>query len=145
MTSRSEDTLAHRISRVLADRIIAGQIEPGARLRQDHIAEEFGASHVPVREAFRHLESRGLAVSEPRRGDWVEFRDEDGHTSRERLNWISPQRGILLFSNHRAAKAISIAPEALARQIRDEKAWIVQQEAIFERALSGALDSIKAN
>ncbi|WP_374635052.1 GntR family transcriptional regulator [Paracoccus sp. (in: a-proteobacteria)] len=68
MTSRSEDTLAHRISRVLADRIIAGQIEPGARLRQDHIAEEFGASHVPVREAFRRLEAQGLAVSEPRKG-----------------------------------------------------------------------------
>ena len=68
MTSRSEDTLAHRISRVLADRIIAGEIEPGARLRQDHIAEEFGASHVPVREAFRRLEAQGLAVSEPRKG-----------------------------------------------------------------------------
>jgi DNA-binding GntR family transcriptional regulator len=65
---KKEDTLAVRISRVLADRIIAGDIEPGARLRQDHIAEEFGASHVPVREAFRRLEAQGLAVSEPRRG-----------------------------------------------------------------------------
>ena len=36
---KKEDTLAVRISRVLADRIIAGYIEPGARLRQDHIAE----------------------------------------------------------------------------------------------------------
>ena len=61
-------TLAVRISRTLAERIIAGDIEPGSRLRQDHIAEEFGASHVPVREAFRRLEAQGLAVSEPRRG-----------------------------------------------------------------------------
>jgi len=68
MSARSEDTLAVRISRTLAERIIAGEIEPGARLRQDHIAEEFGASHVPVREAFRRLEAQGLAVSEPRRG-----------------------------------------------------------------------------
>ncbi|MEH3145261.1 MAG: GntR family transcriptional regulator [Methylobacterium frigidaeris] len=68
MSARSEDTLAIRISRTLADRIIAGEIEPGARLRQDHIAEEFGASHVPVREAFRRLEAQGLAVSLPRRG-----------------------------------------------------------------------------
>lgn len=79
-----------------------------------------------------------------KRGDWIEFRDEDGNTHRERLNWISPQRGILLFSNHRAAKAISIAPDALVRQIRDNKAAIVQPEAIFERALSGALDSLNA-
>lgn len=68
MSARSQETLAARISRTLADRIIAGEIEPGARLRQDHVAEEFGASHVPVREAFRRLEAQGLAVSEPRRG-----------------------------------------------------------------------------
>ncbi|WP_018390420.1 GntR family transcriptional regulator [Ancylobacter sp. FA202] len=68
MSVKSEETLAARISRALADRIIAGDIEPGSRLRQDHIAEEFGASHVPVREAFRRLEAQGLAVSEPRRG-----------------------------------------------------------------------------
>jgi DNA-binding GntR family transcriptional regulator len=63
-----DDTIAGRISRALADRIVSGEIEPGARLRQDHIAQEFGASHVPVREAFRRLEAQGLVVSEPRRG-----------------------------------------------------------------------------
>lgn len=89
------------------------------------------------REIFRQ-------VSELKRGDWVEFVDEDGKRNRERLNWISPQRGILLFSNHRSSKAISIAPEALARQIRDDKAAIVQDEAIFERALNGALESVNA-
>lgn len=65
---RPEETVAARISRILADRIIMGEIAPGSRLRQDHIAEEFGASHVPVREAFRRLEAQGLAVSEPRKG-----------------------------------------------------------------------------
>jgi len=68
MTITTEDTIANRISRVLADRIITGVLEPGSKLRQDHIAEEFGASHVPVREAFRRLEAQGLAVSETRRG-----------------------------------------------------------------------------
>ena len=77
------------------------------------------------------------------RTDWVEF-IEDGQTNRERLNWISPQRGILLFSNHRSAKAISITPDALARQIRGGKAAIIHEEAIFERALNGALESINA-
>lgn len=83
-------------------------------------------------------------VSDLRRGDWVEFRDDEGNSNRERLTWISPQRGILLFSNHRSAKAISIAPDALARQIRDGKAAIVREEPIFERALSGALESMNA-
>jgi DNA-binding GntR family transcriptional regulator len=68
MSTAKDDPVSVRISRALAERIIAGDVEPGARLRQDHIAEEFGASHVPVREAFRLLESQGLVVSEPRRG-----------------------------------------------------------------------------
>ena len=89
------------------------------------------------REIFRQ-------VAELKRGDWVEFCDAEGHKNRERLNWISPQRGILLFSNHRSAKAISIAPEALVRQIRDGNATILLEEAIFERALSDALESISA-
>ena len=120
------------------DLLVTRSIDNGVEVEEVMLVGASPIWRADDREIYRQ-------VSELRRGDWVEFRDEDGHTSRERLNWISPQRGILLFSNHRAAKAISIAPEALARQIRDEKAWIVQQEAIFERALSGALDSIKAN
>lgn len=65
---REDGTLAGQIARVLADRIVAGEIAPGTRLRQDHVAAEFRASHVPVREAFRRLEARGLVQSEPRRG-----------------------------------------------------------------------------
>lgn len=56
MSPAKSEPLAVRISRELASRIISGQIEAGARLRQDHFAEEFGSSHVPVREAFRRLE-----------------------------------------------------------------------------------------
>lgn len=68
MTTAREDTIAVRISRALAERIISGALAPGEKLRQDAIAEEFGASHVPVREAFRRLEAQGLVASEPRRG-----------------------------------------------------------------------------
>ena len=58
-------TVSDVVPQPLAERIIAGTIEPGSRLRQDHIAEEFETSHVPVREAFRRLEAQGLAISEP--------------------------------------------------------------------------------
>ncbi len=62
------ETTAERIAGHLAERIVAGGLEPGAALRQDHLAAEFGASHVPVREALAMLCARGLAVSVPRRG-----------------------------------------------------------------------------
>ncbi|QGZ35533.1 GntR family transcriptional regulator [Stappia indica] len=68
MATPTDETISDRIARVLADRIISGEIRPGVRLRQDHVATEFGTSHVPVREAFRALQTQGLAESEPWRG-----------------------------------------------------------------------------
>ena len=61
-------SLTSRIAGKLSQRILTGDLAPGAAVRQDHVAAEFGASHVPVREAFRTLEAQGLLVSEPRRG-----------------------------------------------------------------------------
>jgi len=63
-----DQSISGRIARELADRIISGALAPGSPLRQDHVAEELGASHVPVREAFRKLEAQGLVVSKPRCG-----------------------------------------------------------------------------
>jgi len=61
-------SVADRIAWALSERIVTGVLAPGMPVRQDHIAAEFRASHVPVREAFRKLEAQGLLVSEPRRG-----------------------------------------------------------------------------
>src|SRR5579871_1535113 len=61
-------TVAARIAEAIAERIIAGTLKPDMPLRQDHVAREFNASHVPVREAFRQLEAQHLVVALPRRG-----------------------------------------------------------------------------
>jgi DNA-binding GntR family transcriptional regulator len=68
LQAEDDRSLAGLIARALAERIVSGDIAPGQRLRQDHVAAEFRASHVPVREAFRRLEAQGLVESEPRRG-----------------------------------------------------------------------------
>lgn len=65
------------ISAALTKRIVQGHLRPGDKLRQDHIAKEFGASHVPVREALLHLVGRGLAISLPRQGVRVAPLDPD--------------------------------------------------------------------
>lgn len=62
------ETTAQRIARSLAERIVQGTLAPGVALRQDRIAEEFEASHVPAREAFQLLRAQGLVVRESRRG-----------------------------------------------------------------------------
>lgn len=62
------ETVAERIANVLGEKIVSGELPPGTPLRQDRVAEEFEASHVPAREAFQLLRTRGLVISEPRRG-----------------------------------------------------------------------------
>lgn len=68
MPSHDNPTTAGRIAELIGQRIISGALHPNAPLRQDHIAREFSASHVPVREAFRQLEAQQLVVAAPRRG-----------------------------------------------------------------------------
>src|SRR5271163_4857099 len=50
------------------DRILAGTYAPGAALRQDILASEFGTSKIPVREALVQLQSEGLVDIFPNRG-----------------------------------------------------------------------------
>ena len=57
--------------------ILSGVIAPGARLRQEELAELFGTSRIPVREALRALEYEGLVASEPHRGFTVTTLDAD--------------------------------------------------------------------
>lgn len=57
--------------------ILAGVLPPGARLRQEELADVFGTSRIPVREALRALEYEGLVTSEPHRGSTVATLDAD--------------------------------------------------------------------
>ena len=49
-------------------RIVAGDYEPGARLKERDICSELAVSRTPVREALRQLAAEGLVTIEPRRG-----------------------------------------------------------------------------
>jgi DNA-binding GntR family transcriptional regulator len=48
--------------------ILAGELAPGTRLKEEAAAERLGVSRLPIREAFRRLEAEGLLQAAPRRG-----------------------------------------------------------------------------
>ncbi|HWH98155.1 MAG TPA: GntR family transcriptional regulator [Pseudolysinimonas sp.] len=60
-----------RIAGELRDAILNGEYAPGARIRQEDLAERYGASRVPVREALRMLEAEGLLTLVANTGAWV--------------------------------------------------------------------------
>ena len=48
--------------------ILTGQLKPGERLMEVHLANKLGVSRTPIREAIRKLELEGLVVMVPRKG-----------------------------------------------------------------------------
>ncbi len=61
-------TKADAVYEALQNAIISGHLQPGEHLRQEEVAEQWGVSQTPVREAFRRLESEGLVEYEANRG-----------------------------------------------------------------------------
>ncbi|MFJ8136493.1 GntR family transcriptional regulator [Streptomyces sp. NPDC096013] len=57
--------LRDRAYEAIRDAIVAGEIEPGAVVRDAELAERLGLSRAPVREAFSRLVDDGLLESKP--------------------------------------------------------------------------------
>lgn len=55
----------------LRDEILDGRLPAGSRLLETELAERFGVSRGPVRDALNELARQGLAVDQPRRGTFV--------------------------------------------------------------------------
>jgi DNA-binding GntR family transcriptional regulator len=63
--------LSQQIANSLKEDILSGKYPPGVRIRQEDIAEQFGASRSPVREALRILEAEGLINLVAHTGAWI--------------------------------------------------------------------------
>ncbi|QRG06208.1 GntR family transcriptional regulator [Xanthobacter dioxanivorans] len=68
---REAGVRSHAIAADLRAGILDGLFTPGTRVRQEELAERYGTSRIPVREALRDLESEGLVVLVPNSGAWI--------------------------------------------------------------------------
>ncbi|MER7797054.1 GntR family transcriptional regulator [Microbacterium sp. NPDC096154] len=99
-------SLTDRLTDDLRTRILTGSLEPGSIVVEPRLAEKFGVSKTPVREALGRLTSEGLVIVLPKKGYRVRpmgLRDvEEVLTMRE------------LLEPHACAEAASrITPEEL--------------------------------
>lgn len=111
---------SERLVEEIQRRILVGEIAIGAHLRHGPLAEEFGVSRTPVREALRVLHARGIVEIEPHKGARVR-----GHSPRD-LRELGLVR----------AELEGLAAESAAQHIRDDQlerlqgAWIGYRDAI---------------
>ena len=66
-----------RVRDLLEEAILEGELKPGERLRAEALAQRFGTSRTPIREALLQLEAHGLVEVEPNRGAVVKTFDRD--------------------------------------------------------------------
>ena len=64
-------TQTDRLAEAIAEAVVTGEFPPGSRLDENGLAERYGVSRTPVREALRQLATTGLIDLKPRRGATV--------------------------------------------------------------------------
>ncbi|UQZ88971.1 GntR family transcriptional regulator [Deltaproteobacteria bacterium Smac51] len=71
MQAIEKTTLSDKITRLLRENIVSGQLPAGHQLKQEELSERFGVSMSALREALRTLSSDGLVTMMPNRGAQV--------------------------------------------------------------------------
>jgi DNA-binding GntR family transcriptional regulator len=72
--------LYEEVAELLRQRIFARELAPGSWIDEMRLAEEYGISRTPLREALKVLATEGLVTMKMRRGAYVtEVNDKDQH------------------------------------------------------------------
>lgn len=64
-------SVTDRASERLRRAIMLGELQPGERLKAQHLAKEYGISTTPINQALQRLELEGLVMRTPLRGSRV--------------------------------------------------------------------------
>jgi DNA-binding GntR family transcriptional regulator len=131
------------IIRELRDEILNGRLRPGERIHQQAVAERFGTSRLPVREALRHLQNEGLVVVHPNAGARVARLDAaelaEVYVLRERLE---PMAVALSAPRLGAAELETMHAEAGWMERNDperrEAEWLAHDRAFHMASFAGA-------
>ena len=104
------------IAERLRQSILDGRLQAGDRLIEAELADEFGTSRGPVREAFRELAREGLVVELPRRGTVVSTLTEhdlsEVYSVREALD-IAASRVVIAGASDADVRGLEIHLDAL--------------------------------
>lgn len=77
-----------------------------------------------------------------KRGSWIEFTQEDGSPARAKLTWVSPRRGIYLFTNRHGQRAISIGANGLSAKLQSGEVKIIDDVPLMDRAVGRLMERL---
>jgi DNA-binding GntR family transcriptional regulator len=119
--------------------IVAGEIRPGERVRQDEVAERLGVSLAPVREALAVLEQEGQVSYQPRRGYAVTELDlgdlREIYALRELIEARAARHALPLLDAEALDRVAQAARECVAAADRGDVAAELEANRRFHFAL----------
>lgn len=120
----------------ILDAIDEGVYPPGARLLETELADTFGVSRTPVREALRRLESQGVVTHEARKGAVVASLDYNQlgelYTVREVMEGLAAR----LAARHASAAEVQLLRDMIARDRQEtDPGKLAQANKRFHRQL----------
>jgi len=122
-----------RVRDLLEEAILEGDLKPGERLRAEALAQRFGTSRTPIREALLQLEAQGLVDVEPNRGAVVRSFDRDDLQDLYELRALLEPHAASL-----AASRISEADIERLAELCEAEDQIVANEAFHRIILEAA-------
>ena len=102
ISSKQGQTARGLVYTQLRRSIVMGHRRPGERLNMHALAEDFGVSVTPVREALQMLDREGLVSTKPRSGHFVTHL-----TLKQLLDWLELREILELGAVERAATRIT--------------------------------------
>jgi hypothetical protein len=122
------------------DPAIEREVVPAGDIQVEEIRLRAPRGAAQVRNVF----TRTGIWTNLQRGTWVEFAPTGGAGMRARLTWISPNKGVYLFTNPLSSTAaLSISPEALAEEMRRGEARIIDDAPLVARAVDSMLATLR--
>jgi DNA-binding GntR family transcriptional regulator len=109
-------SVVDQVHEELLQRIVAGELPPGSRLRQEALAEELGVSRTPLREALARLVSEGLVDFAPNRGATVARRDFGDMEQAWRARLVLEPGAARMAAERRDPEEIARMREIVGRQ-----------------------------
>ena len=138
-------TTAQHAVESLRRAIVAGELRPGERVRQDEVAERLGVSLAPIREALAVLEQEGQVTYRPRRGYVVTELDladlRELYELRELLEERAARRAQPLLDEDALERIELAARDCVAASERADVAAELEANRRFHFALLEAPDS----
>ncbi|MFC2090302.1 GntR family transcriptional regulator [Bacteroidota bacterium] len=132
--------LSQQVYKRIKEMILSGELKPGEKLTQEHIAFQLGISRMPLHKAFVKLEEEFLVESIPRRGIFIRKPDLkeiiDAFECREGLEGIAARRAVEHITDEDIQKMEQLFEPFYTQSVIDQLAYQKADQEFHEMVIA---------